>query len=79
MTVHISLIVLRYREPRRKRPFRVPIRIRRFPLLPALGVVSAVVLAFHFEPFVYLLGTAVTGTSLLAYWLVRRNLNGNRS
>lgn len=79
VSVHISLIVLRYREPRRKRPFRVPIRIGRFPLLPAFGVVSAVVLAFHFEPFVHLMGTVVIGTSLLAYWLVRRNLNGSRS
>jgi APA family basic amino acid/polyamine antiporter len=42
--VNISLIKLRYTEPERKRPFRVPFRIGRLPILPSLGALSVVFL-----------------------------------
>lgn len=42
--VNISLIKLRYTEPERRRPFRVPFSIGRLPLFPFLGALSAVFL-----------------------------------
>jgi amino acid transporter len=42
--VNISLIKLRYTEPERRRPFRVPFCIGRLPLFPFLGALSAVFL-----------------------------------
>jgi APA family basic amino acid/polyamine antiporter len=39
-TVNVALIALRYREPNRKRPFRVAGAIGRFPILPALGAAA---------------------------------------
>lgn len=42
--VNISLIKLRYTNPEKKRPFRIPFSIGRLPLFPALGALSAVFL-----------------------------------
>lgn len=42
--VNLSLIKLRYADPDRKRPFKVPFTIGRLPLLPSLGVLSTVFL-----------------------------------
>ena len=42
--VNVSLIKLRYAEPERHRPFRVPVSIGRLPLFPSLGALSAVFL-----------------------------------
>ncbi len=47
--VNAALIVLRYREPDEKRPFRVPGAIGRFPILPALGVVATLGIATQLE------------------------------
>ncbi len=45
--VNLSLIVLRYREPKTERPFRTPLNIGRFPVIAGLGLVtSLVMLAF---------------------------------
>ncbi len=48
--VNISLIKLRYTEPERKRPFRIPFSIGRLPLFPCLGALSAVFLLFQISP-----------------------------
>ncbi|MSS71856.1 MAG: hypothetical protein EXS64_10245 [Candidatus Latescibacteria bacterium] len=56
--MNIALVVLRYRQPDRERPFRVPIALGRLPLLPVLGLLSTVALMFHFESQVYLAGAA---------------------
>ena len=45
--VNISLIKLRYTQPERERPFKVPFNIGRLPLLPSLGAMSAVFLFFQ--------------------------------
>lgn len=42
--VNISVIKLRYTDPERKRPFRIPFSIGRLPLFPFLGTLSAVFL-----------------------------------
>ena len=39
MTVNSSLIVLRYKKPRLKGQFKVPLNIGRFPILPAIGAI----------------------------------------
>lgn len=45
--VNISLIKLRYTDPERKRPFRVPLSIGSLPIFPFLGALSAVFLFFQ--------------------------------
>jgi APA family basic amino acid/polyamine antiporter len=43
-SVNFALIVLRFRDPELRRPFRVPLSIRGLPLLPTLGLSSAMML-----------------------------------
>jgi amino acid transporter len=43
--VNVALIVLRYREPGGKRPFRVPGAIGRFPILPAVATATTIAVA----------------------------------
>jgi len=55
--VNISLIRLRYREPDVKRPFKSPINIGRFAVLPALGVISTAFLFSHLSIEVMIYGS----------------------
>jgi APA family basic amino acid/polyamine antiporter len=49
-SVNIALIWLRYRQPELERPFKVPLNIGKFPVIPFLGLISSIFLAYHLEP-----------------------------
>jgi len=49
ISVNTSLIALRYKKPKLKRPFKVPINIGRFPVLPFLGILISLALMWHLE------------------------------
>lgn len=76
IAVNLCLIVLRYRQPARKRPFRVPLAIGRFPVLPALGLASAGLLLIQFNLWSYLAGGGAIALALILYgvraWWNRR-------
>ncbi|MCX9087969.1 MAG: APC family permease [Candidatus Methanoperedens sp.] len=57
--INASMIVLRYKEPDVKRPFRVPFTIGRFPLLAFLGILFSVFMLWQLEAKVILVGTAL--------------------
>jgi APA family basic amino acid/polyamine antiporter len=59
--VNAALIVLRYREPDVARPFRVPGSIGRFPILPALGVVTTLGIATQLDRDALVGGAAALG------------------
>jgi len=72
-TVNVALILLRYREPRAKRPFRVPGAIGRFPVLPAIGAVSTIGIATQLERTALLGGTmAILVFAGYSIWKHRR-------
>lgn len=54
MTVHTALVVLRFRDPKLKRPFRTPFAIGRVPILPVLGGILTITLLLQFETTVYM-------------------------
>lgn len=67
--VNLAVIVLRYKHPTLKRPFSVPLRIDKFPVLPAFGVIVSGLLATQFTWEVYLIfGIAVT-LGITGYYL----------
>jgi APA family basic amino acid/polyamine antiporter len=70
--VNISLIKLRYTDPERKRPFRVPFSIGRLPLFPALGALSAVFLFSQISKEVMVYGFFLAGISVLIVLLKTR-------
>jgi len=53
------MIVLRYKEPDVKRPFRVPVTIGMFPLIPLLGMLFNIFMLLQLEANVILVGTAL--------------------
>jgi amino acid transporter len=67
LSVNVVLIVLRYRLPRHKRPFRVPLAIGRLPVLPVIAIASIVLLLVHFEWRIYAAGAIALAASALAF------------
>ena len=63
--VNLSLIKLRYTDPRRNRPFTVPLNIGRFPLIPFLGALSTVFLFLQLSLEVITYGLVFVGIGIL--------------
>lgn len=57
--INASVIFLRYMKPEMKRPFRVPLTIGRFPVLPLFGILFCIFMLFQLEWKVLLIGTAL--------------------
>ena len=75
LAVNASLLVLRRRQPGRKRPFRVPFGLFGVPLPPVLAIVAIGVLLFHFEWQIYAAGAialAVTAAAFAVRQMFRR-------
>ena len=74
--INLSVIVLRYTEPELERPFRVPVNIGKFPILPLFGFAVTVYMAFQFEMTVVDVGLGIIGAGILFYIIyTRRNKN----
>lgn len=65
VVVNLSVIILRYREPRSVRPFTIPGNIGRFPLFPFLGLVACIFLLVQLETLVLGLGALLTGIGIV--------------
>jgi basic amino acid/polyamine antiporter, APA family len=72
--VNVALIILRYREPGERRPFRVAGAIGRFPVLPAIGAAATIGIATQLEATA-LLGGTVALAMFAGYSLWRRFLS----
>ncbi len=70
--VNISLIKLRFVDPGRKRPFKVPFSIGRLPLLPFLGALSTVFLFSQLNAESIIYGLVFAGIGLLIVILKTR-------
>ena len=75
--VNVALIVLRYREPERDRPFRVPGAIGRFPILPALAALSTLAVATQLDRQA-LLGGGIAVAVFTAWALWNHRPRGGR-
>ena len=72
IAVNVAVIVLRFRQPNHRRPFRVPGNIGRVPL-PAVGALAAVAAVVpSLEPAAIGLGSLVVIAGAVAYRLMRR-------
>ena len=57
--INAAVILLRYKEPKMKRPFRVPVNIGKFTVLPLFGILFCVFMLFQLELTVLLIGVAL--------------------
>lgn len=73
ISVNIALIVLRYSQSSKKRSFRIPLSIGKFPIFPLLGAIICLVLLTQFEAKIYLIGGTLILLSALGFiWHERK-------
>lgn len=70
LAVNLALIVLRYRKPNLERPFRVPLSIGKFPVLPALGVATSVFMMLHFDLEIILMTVGIVVLGFVAFYFL---------
>jgi APA family basic amino acid/polyamine antiporter len=70
--VNLSVILLRYVRPDEERPFRVPLNIGKFPILPLLGFIITVYMAIQFELEIILVGVGIIGAGCIFYLLYNK-------
>ncbi|MFB5629285.1 MAG: APC family permease [Nitrosarchaeum sp.] len=70
--INLSVIVLRYTEPKLERQFKVPFNIGKFPLLPLVGLGVTVYMAIQFEMEVMLVGLVIVSIGALFYVIFNR-------
>ena len=73
--VNLSLIKLRYTEPEKRRPFRIPLSIGKFPIPPTLGALSALFLFTQLSVMVMAYGFALVGIGVVLVFLKTRKKN----
>jgi len=72
--VNLSVIVLRYTEPELKRPFRVPLNIGKFPILPLFGFGVTIYMAIQFDIQVMAVGLAIIAAGVIFYLIFNRRI-----
>lgn len=68
--VNLALLRLRYVRPDLPRPFRSPVNVGRFPVLAALGALSAIGAGLLLDRNVILIGTGILVAGLLASYVL---------
>lgn len=66
--INVALIRLRYTDPGRKRPFRVPVAAGRWPLIPTAGAAFSLLLLASLETTAFLVGVPLTA-ALTAFFI----------
>ncbi len=74
--VNGSLIWMRFRYPKLKRPFKSPVNIGNFPVLAFLGLTTAVFMMFQFKPEIVLYTTILIFSGLIIYQIVQKKFIG---
>ena len=76
--VNLSVILLRYVQPEVERPFRVPVNIGKFPILPLFGLGATIYMAFQFELEIVLVGLAIIASGVIFYLVYNRRILKNK-
>ncbi|MFH1311482.1 MAG: amino acid permease [Nanoarchaeota archaeon] len=70
--VNLSVIVLRYREPREKRPFRIPLSIGKVPLTAMLGLIVSLLMLFFVDVYILIFETLLIFAGVIVYNVFKR-------
>ncbi len=65
--INSAVVVLRYREPNAPRPFRIPGRIGKLPLIPVVGIITSSFLLYYVGVTAILLGIGLGMIGLVLY------------
>ena len=75
--INISVIRLRYTQPNSKRKFKIPLSIKKFPIIPFLGVFISLFLLFNLQTIHIVSGFIVTGAIFISYKLFFKREEAN--
>jgi APA family basic amino acid/polyamine antiporter len=70
--VNAACIALRYKRPKAKRPFRVPINIGKFPVIPFLGLASSLILVSHLSMEAISIGLVAVLAGVVIYIIYKK-------
>ena len=70
--VNLAVILLRYVEPELERPFKTPLNIGKFPILPLVGFGVTVYMAIQFDLQVISVGLAIIAAGAIFYLVYHR-------
>ncbi|HXG74281.1 MAG TPA: amino acid permease [Candidatus Nitrosotenuis sp.] len=70
--VNFSLIWLRFKEPDIERPFKVPLNVKRFPILAVLGIITPILGVIQFDSYIILMGLGVVASGTVFYLVYNR-------
>lgn len=76
--VNFSLIWLRFKEPDVERPFKVPLNVKWFPILPALGIITPILGVIQFDSYIILMGLGVVVSGIVFYFIYNK-INSEKS
>ncbi|MFB5610794.1 MAG: APC family permease [Nitrosopumilaceae archaeon] len=72
--INLAVILLRYVEPDTERPFRVPVNVGRFPVLPLFGLVTTIYMAIQFDMQIILVGLGILGVGVVFYFFYNKRM-----
>ena len=73
--INLAVILLRYVKPDEERPYKVPINIGKFPILPLFGLGSTIYMAIQFEIEIILAGIAIIAAGIIFYFVMYKIKN----
>lgn len=80
--INLAVIILRYTRPELERPYRVPINVGKFPILPLFGLGATIYMATQFEIEIMLSGLGIIGSGAIFFIIYnkkRQSLSQNRT
>ncbi len=70
--INLAVILLRYVKPDVERPYRVPVNIGRFPILPLFGLGATIYMATQFELEIILVGLGIIASGAIFYVVYKK-------
>lgn len=70
--INLSVILLRYTRPDLERPYRVPVNVGKFPILPLFGLGATIYMGFQFELEIVLAGLGILASGVVFYFIYNR-------
>ncbi|MBI4895537.1 MAG: amino acid permease [Candidatus Aenigmarchaeota archaeon] len=60
IAINAAAIVLRYKLPTAKRPFKMPANIGKFPVIALLGIITSILMLLHLDIMIIIYGIIIT-------------------